>query len=85
MLIKALRTAHAMLARDAAGAPVLDAIPPSPYHQRLVRLAFLAPDLQREILIGCQPEGLTLKQLMKQRLPLRWTEQARIFGLTTSA
>ena len=68
MLIKALRTAHAMLGRDAAGGPVIDAIPASPYHRKLLRLAFLAPDLQRAILAGRQPPGLSLKQLLDQRL-----------------
>jgi len=41
-----------MLARDAIGDPVLEAIPASPYHRRLLRLAFLAPELQRAILTG---------------------------------
>ena len=55
VLIKALRAAHAMLARDAGGEPMLEAIPASPYHRRLLRLAFLAPALQRAILAGRQP------------------------------
>ena len=77
VLIRALRTAHAMLGRDAGGEPVLEAIPASPYHRRLLRLAFLAPELQRAILAGRQPPGLTLKQLLEQRLPLLWSEQIR--------
>ena len=56
VLIKALRAAHAMLGRD-AGEPMLEAIPASPYHRRLLRLAFLAPELQRAILAGRQPPG----------------------------
>ena len=64
-LIKALRSAHAMLERDASGRPVLTTIPTSPYHRRLVRLAFLAPDLQRAILTGRQPPELTLAQLLQ--------------------
>ena len=80
VLIKALRAAHAMLARDAIGGPVLEAIPASPYHRRLLRLAFLAPELQRAILTGRQPPGLSLKHLLEQRLPLLWTEQAAVFG-----
>ena len=78
VLIRALRAAHALVGRDPAGNPVLEAIPASPYHRRLVRLAFLAPDLQRAILSGRQPTGLTLAHLMEGRLPLLWTEQARV-------
>ena len=59
-----------------SASPVLEAIPASPYHRRLLRLAFLAPELQRAILAGRQPPGLTLKQLLEQRLPLLWSEQA---------
>ena len=80
VLIKALRAAHAMLARDAGGGPVLEAIPASPYHRRLLRLAFLAPELQRAILTGRQPPGLSLKHLLEQRLPLLWSEQVGVFG-----
>ena len=85
VLIKALRTAHAMVARDASGLPVLDAAPASPYRRRLVRLAFLAPDLQRAILAGRQPAGLTLGRLMEQTLPLVWAEQTRSFGVPMDA
>ena len=80
MLIKALRTAHAMLELEAGGGPMLATIPASPYHRRLLRLAFLAPDLQRAILAGRQPVGLTLKQLLELPLPLLWTEQIGVFG-----
>jgi DNA invertase Pin-like site-specific DNA recombinase len=76
VLIKALRAAHAMLGTDAAGLPTLDAAPASPYRRRLVRLAFLAPDLQRAILAGQQPPGLTLESLMHAPMPLLWSEQA---------
>ena len=57
VLVKALRSAHALIGRDATGGPVIDAIPASPYHRKLMRLAFLAPDLQRAILAGRQPPG----------------------------
>lgn len=79
VLIKALRSAHAMLKTDAAGLPVLDAAPLSPYLRRLVRLALLAPDLQRDILAGRQPPGLTLEQIMHTPMPELWSEQAQMF------
>ena len=75
VLIRALRAAHAMLGADDAGLPVIEAAPPSPYLRRLVRLAFLAPDLQRAILAGRQPPGLTLEQLMRTPMPGLWSEQ----------
>jgi hypothetical protein len=81
VLINALRAAHAMVAQDGSGMPVLDQAPPSPYRRRLVRLAFLAPDLQRAILAGRQPVDLTLAQLIQSPVPLSWIEQARIFGV----
>jgi hypothetical protein len=74
-LIRALRAAHAMLRTDAAGLPILDTSPASPYLRRLVRLAFLAPDLQRAILAGRQPPGLTLESLMHVPMPMLWSEQ----------
>ena len=80
VLIRALRSAHAMLSQDAGGGPVIDAIPASPYHRRLLRLAFLAPDLQRAILAGRQPPGLTLKHLLEQRPPLLWSDQTFAFN-----
>ena len=80
VLIRALRAAHAMVDMDDSGLPVLDAAPSSPYHRRLVRLAFLAPDIQRAILTGGQPPDLTLEQLTRRRLPLLWSEQRRAFG-----
>ena len=79
VLIKALRAAHAMLGADHAGLPVLKAAPASSYPRRLVRLAFLAPDLQRAILAGRQPPGLTLAQLMRTPMPSLWSEQATWF------
>ena len=86
VLIKALRAAHAMLGADHAGLPVLKAAPASSYPRRLVRLAFLAPDLQRAILAGRQPPGLTLAQLMRTPMPSLWSEQATWFeALAVSA
>ncbi len=80
VLVNALRAAHAMVSRDADGMPVVNMAPTSPYARRLVRLAFLAPDLQRAILAGHQPPGLTLSQLMAGPVPLLWTEQVRVFN-----
>lgn len=47
VLIAALRKAHDMVALDKKGMPLISSAPASPYLRRVVRLAFLAPDLQR--------------------------------------
>jgi DNA invertase Pin-like site-specific DNA recombinase len=45
------------------------------YAQRLIRLAFLAPDLKRSILEGRAPVGLTLQGMMAGGVPLLWCDQ----------
>jgi hypothetical protein len=53
------------------------------YATRLVRLAFLAPDLLAAILDGRQPEGLTAARLLQEcrrGLPPDWREQRALFG-----
>jgi site-specific DNA recombinase len=79
-LIKALRHAHRLMHKDAAGNPMIDVAPVSPYLRRQIRLAFLAPDIQRDILAGRQPLGLTLEQMMQEALPASWAAQRRQFG-----
>ena len=51
------------------------------YVQRVLRLAFLAPELKLAILEGRQPEGLTLERFMRSDLPLDWSKQQRLFSL----
>ena len=46
------------------------------YITRMVRLAFLAPHLKRQILEGRQPATLTLQHLMTRPIPLAWEQQA---------
>lgn len=75
VLIRALRKAHAMVTRDASGMPVVDSVPATPRQQRLIRLAFLAPDIQRDILAGNQPPHMTISDLIDTRMPILWSEQ----------
>ena len=82
VLVKALRSAHAMLHQDDGGLPVLVTAPDTPYRRRLVRLAFLAPEIQRAIVEGRQSAGVTLTQLLKGPIPLAWSQQAARFPLT---
>lgn len=50
------------------------------YVSRLVRYAFLAPDITEAILSGNQPVRLTVGSL-QDSFPLEWSEQRRMFGL----
>lgn len=51
----------------------------SAYAARLIRAAFLAPDLKRAILDGEQPFGLTLQTMMTRDVPLDWDDQRRLY------
>ena len=82
ILISALRRAHAMVPRDAHG-PFLSTAPESQYATRLAALALLAPDIQRDILAGRQPQALTLAMLMAGDQPLDWAEQRRKWGFAS--
>lgn len=84
VLVAALRQAHRMLSRDTRGRLSLDAAPDTSHRRRLIRLAFLAPDLQRTILGGEQPERLTLARLLESDLPLSWPAQRRMFDAIAS-
>ena len=84
VLVRALHSAHAMLHQDDAGLPVLVTAPDTPYRRRLVRLAFLAPEIQRAIVEGRQSAGLTLAQLLKGPIPLDWSQQAARFPFAAS-
>lgn len=78
-LIAALRRAHAMVGRE-RGMPIIQAAPVSPYDRKILRLAFLAPDIQRDILAGRQPHDLNLEKLVQMTIPLTWSEQRRSLG-----
>jgi hypothetical protein len=79
VLIAALRKAHRMVAMN-RGRPVIEAAPASRYDRDVLRLAFLAPDLQRDILAGHQPPTLTLEDLRNLEIPLCWKQQRRTLG-----
>ena len=51
------------------------------YVARLIRLAWLAPDIVQAILHGVQPPALTVMTLMLSGpLPMEWREQRRLLG-----
>jgi hypothetical protein len=78
-LIAALRKAHRMV-QVKRGRPLLESAPQSRYEREVLRLAFLAPDLQRDILAGHHPSMLTLEALRYIEIPLCWAEQRRALG-----
>lgn len=85
VLIRGLRQAH-RLAKGLgwnSGKATFDAldaqVPKSAYERNLVRLAFLAPDIQSRILEGLQPPTLSLAQLMSGPIPTCWIEQRQRF------
>lgn len=80
VLIRALRSAHAMLDHDRKGRPLLSQVPGPRYQRRLARLAFLSPRIQQAIVEGRQPQGLTLEHLVRNPLPIGWEEQERLIA-----
>lgn len=52
------------------------------YLIRMLRLAYLAPDVIEAIQAGREPDGLTVNKLMKAvQLPLAWDDQRWVLGL----
>lgn len=45
-----------------------------------MRFALLAPDIQRDILVGRQPLHFNLEYFMKREIPLCWDAQRRLLG-----
>jgi DNA invertase Pin-like site-specific DNA recombinase len=86
ILIKGLRRAHKLAsalgwnASDGALRHIDVAAPVGAYDRKLVRLVFLAPDLQRAILEGRQAPGLTLSRLLDEPISPDWGCQRRMFG-----
>ena len=79
ILIGALQRAHAMVELDTRHLPFCRTSPDTQYGRRLIRLAFLAPDLQKSILDGTQPADLTLDHLLTKPVPCDWDAQRRRF------
>ncbi|MBX3560939.1 MAG: recombinase family protein [Sphingomonas sp.] len=85
-LIAGLRRAHMELGKRGIDLGQLRAPMPQargaddPYIRKLVQLAFLAPDIQKAILEGRQPEGLTLADMLDMQIPDCWIEQRMRLG-----
>ena len=81
-LIFALRKAHGMIELQ-RGQPFLETAPESRYNRDTLALAFLAPDIQRDILAGRQPSTLSLEKLRHMEIPLSWQRQREVLGWPT--
>ena len=57
----------------------------SGYFSRLLRLNYLAPDIQTAILDGTQPPEVTRKTLLFGPLPLDWAQQRALLGFSAVA
>ena len=86
-LIRLLARAHAMRKELETGHhDTLDACAramgaTASYFSRIVRLAYLAPDITAAIMDGRQPATLSATRLAEAwALPLAWTEQRRVLG-----
>ncbi|NCP14248.1 MAG: hypothetical protein GW858_08815 [Sphingomonadales bacterium] len=83
-LIAALRRANSMIYRQ-RGMPFISTAPVSPHDRKILRLAFLAPKLQRDILGGYQPPSLNLERLRQMEIPLCWKQQRKVLGWSNSS
>jgi hypothetical protein len=90
VLVKALARAHGWKHKLASGqAPSIRAIADAEglterYVSRILRLAFLAPDITESIFDGHQPADFELERLLRG-IPLAWADQRRMFGFRTGA
>lgn len=68
-----------MLSRERS-MPVMQTAPASPYDRSILRLAFLAPDIQHDIMQGLQPPGFNLEAMKSNTIPLTWSQQRQALG-----
>ena len=84
LLARAQRFRDLILQGDGASITELatmSSVTPS-YFTRIVRLSFLAPDITKAILDGCQPIGLSALNLSLATLPKDWSQQQRELGFS---
>ncbi|WP_426034880.1 recombinase family protein [Brevundimonas sp. DC300-4] len=83
VLARGLRKAHAILDASTDAHGYVSKTPDDAYERILIRMAFLAPDLQGAIIAGTQPAGLTLEALRYRPLPLCWDDQHQALATAT--
>jgi hypothetical protein len=83
-LVASLRKAHQML-KTQNGMPLVEQAPASPHASKILRMAFLAPDIQSDIMKGLQPPSLNLQRLKQMHIPLCWDAQRKALGWIETA
>jgi site-specific DNA recombinase len=79
-LIVGLKRSHDILAVQLDADGVMHQAPDNGHDRTLVRLAWLAPDLQAAILEGRQKPGLCLEDLRCRAIPFCWDDQRMHLG-----
>ena len=78
-MARALRAGHRILLDHSLnpthGAFDIEAKALETYQAKLAGLALLAPSLQRMILEGRPPRGVTLQSILHDKAPLAWADQ----------
>jgi len=91
VLLKAVARAHCWFAEVLAGRSMVEIAMRErvgkQYVSRLMRLAFLAPEMVEQIVAGRQPRELTAQTLLTNatELPLSWESQKRLLGFAQLA
>lgn len=81
-LIRAEAWKRRLLAGDVESLTVIakaECVTPE-YARRMIRPAYLAPNLKASILDGRQPSGFTLEAITKTEMPLDWNDQRRLYA-----
>ena len=85
-MLRALARTHIWTADLRRGKSLSDIAAATSHSESYVRtraqLAFLAPKIQKAILLGSQPPELTLEKIIRKPIPLDWDMQARIYGFS---
>lgn len=71
-MAKAVRRAHALVQECSDESGLMQRSPASVHERGLIRLAWLAPDLQQAMLEGRQKTGLCLEDLRRAEIPFCW-------------
>ncbi len=74
-----------MIRSDRAGRPINMDVPRNPHGRQILKLGFLAPDIQRSITEGTQPASLILEQLKQSELPICWKKQRELIAKLAAA
>ncbi|QFT92863.1 DNA-invertase hin [Roseovarius sp. THAF9] len=85
VLLRTLAEAHRWTAALHAGTPLSQIEKNTGHHDSFIRtrtaLAFLSPRLQVAIRDGTLPPALTLRQILRMKIPLDWRKQEDLFGV----